>query len=70
LGTEQFSRVKLGIGRPSENDDIAKFVLSPFPVEEWKQVVANLPIAVDALKCLICEGAAVTMNRFHVRPSP
>jgi PTH1 family peptidyl-tRNA hydrolase len=70
LGTERFFRLKFGIGRPSENEDIAEFVLSPFPAEEWKQVVATLPIAVDALKCLICEGAAVTMNRFHVRPSP
>ena len=70
LGTEEFSRVKVGIGRPSENEDLAKFVLSPFPPEEWDQVVLTLPKAVDALECLICEGAAVAMNRFHVRSSP
>jgi len=70
LGTEEFSRVKVGIGRPSENEDLAKFVLSPFPPVEWDQVVLTLPKAVDVLECLICEGVAVAMNRFHVRSSP
>jgi len=68
LGTEEFSRLKVGTGRPLENEDLAKFVLSPFPAEEWEQIVATLPKAVDALECLICEGAAVAMNRFHARP--
>jgi peptidyl-tRNA hydrolase, PTH1 family len=69
LGTEEFSRVKVGIGRPPENEDLAKFVLSPFPAEEWEQVVPTLQKAVDALECLIDEGPAVAMNRFHVRSS-
>ena len=69
LGTEEFSRVKVGIGRPPENEDVARFVLSPFPAEEWGQVVSALPKAVDALECLIVDGPAVAMNRFHVRPS-
>ena len=70
LGTEEFSRVKVGIGRPSENEDLANFVLSPFPSAELDQINLILPKAVDALECLICEGAAVAMNRFHVRSSP
>jgi PTH1 family peptidyl-tRNA hydrolase len=69
LGTEEFSRVKVGIGRPPENEDPARFVLLPFPAEEWEQVVPTLQKAVDALECLIVEGPAVAMNRFHVRSS-
>lgn len=69
LGTEEFTRIKLGIGRPSDKEDLANFVLSPFLVEEWEQVIATIPKAVDALECLICEGPAVAMNRFHARPS-
>jgi len=53
-----------------ENEDLAKFVLSPFPPVEWDQVVLTLPKTVDVLECLICEGVAVAMNRFHVRSSP
>ena len=70
LGTEEFFRLKVGIGRPPDNEDLAKFVLSPFSGEEWEQVVATIPKAVEALECLICEGATVAMNRFHVRSSP
>lgn len=69
LGTENFTRVKLGIGRPAEEEDTATFVLSPFPTEEWGQVAVTLSKAVDVLECLISEGAAVAMNRFHVPTS-
>lgn len=69
LGTEEFSRVKVGIGHPPENEDPARYVLLPFPAEEWGQVVPTLQKAVDALECLIVEGPAVAMNRFHVRSS-
>ncbi len=69
LETEEFSRVKVGIGRPQNNESLANFVLSPFSSEEWEQVVSILPKAVDALECLICEGPGIAMNRFHVRSS-
>lgn len=66
LGTENFTRIKLGIGRPAEEEDAATYVLSPFPTEERGQVAATLSKAIDVLECLISEGAAVAMNRFHV----
>ncbi|WNM60103.1 aminoacyl-tRNA hydrolase [Candidatus Nitrospira allomarina] len=69
LETEEFSRIKVGIGRPQNNESLANFVLSPFLSEEWEQVGSILPKAVDALECLICEGPAIAMNRFHVRSS-
>ncbi len=69
LETDEFSRVKVGIGRPQNNEDLANFVLSPFLPEEWEEVISILPTAVDALECLICEGPGVAMNRFHVRAS-
>ncbi len=66
VGTEEFSRVKVGIGRPQKNEDFANFVLSPFLSGEWEQIVSILPKAIDALECLICEGPDIAMNRFHV----
>jgi len=69
LGTENFTRVKIGIGRPAEEENVATYVLSPFPTEKWELVAATLSKAVDVLECLIFEGAAVAMNRFHV-PNP
>lgn len=69
VGTEEFSRVKIGIGRPQINDSLANFVLSPFLSEEWEKITSILPKAVDSLECLICEGPDIAMNRFNVRSS-
>ena len=33
--TDQFTRVRVGIGRPADKDDIVDYVLSPFEKEEW-----------------------------------
>lgn len=35
--TDQFTRVRVGIGRPAGNEDIADYVLSPFEKEEWER---------------------------------
>jgi len=65
LESEDFTRLKVGIGRPPAHVDPAQFVLSSFLPEERKQIETMLPKAVDALECLICQGASIAMNRFH-----
>lgn len=65
LGTERFCRLKVGIGRPFDGEDVAQYVLSAFTQGEREQVNAVLPKVVDALECLICQGASVAMSRFH-----
>ena len=67
LGTKDFCRLKVGIDRPPVNEDPAQYVLSPFAQHERERVNAVLSNAVDALECLIQEGASVAMNRFHAR---
>lgn len=68
LGTENFSRLKVGIGRPSIQEDPAQYVLSPFAPDECVQVESVLPRVVEALECLMGEGISVAMNRFHSLP--
>ncbi len=65
LETEEFSRVKIGIGRPEVQEDPAHFVLSPFTRDEWTTMEKTLHQSVDVLECLISEGASKAMNRFH-----
>ena len=67
LETEQFCRLKVGIGRPPANQDPAEYVLSPFSVEESQQMGSLLTRAVDALESLIVEGVPTAMNRFNKR---
>lgn len=65
LETEDFCRLKVGIGRPPDDEDAADYVLSPFSHDECGQVDALLPKVVDALECMMSEGIPVAMNRFH-----
>lgn len=67
LGTAQFVRVKIGIGRPAPWQDSADYVLQPVSHEERKGFEPTLDRAVDALECLVHRGAAVAMNEFNVR---
>jgi PTH1 family peptidyl-tRNA hydrolase len=67
IGTSQFVRIKIGIGRPAPYQDAADYVLQPFTREEIEILNPCLDRAVDALECLIHRGAAVAMNEFNVR---
>ncbi len=68
LDTENFCRLKIGIGRPHDNEDLSHYVLSPFSPDEGEQVDAVLPRVVDALECVMSEGIPAAMNRFHAPP--
>jgi len=70
LETQDFCRLKVGINRPPDDEDPAQYVLSAFAQHERERVNAVLSNAVDALECLIREGASVAMNRLHAPPPP
>jgi len=70
LETEDFCRVKGGIGRPPDHVDPAQYVLSSFSQDQRVQIEKMLPKAVEVLECVICYGAAMAMNRFHSAPPP
>jgi peptidyl-tRNA hydrolase, PTH1 family len=67
VGTSQFVRIKIGIGRPAPRQDSADYVLQAFTREETKVLNPCLERAVEALECLIHRGIAVAMNQFNVR---
>ena len=65
LNTEEFLRVKLGIGRPHANLPTEKYVLSPFPAEEAENVAQMIERGAQAVVTLLAEGLAAAQNRFH-----
>lgn len=67
LGTPQFLRLKIGVGRPAPGRDAADYVLEPVPNSELAVFEPCLERAVDALECLIHRGPDVAMNQFNVR---
>lgn len=67
LGTPDFARLKIGIGRPATGRDSADYVLASISTDELAVIEPCLERAVDALECLIHRGPEVAMNQFHVR---
>lgn len=67
LGTQQFVRLKIGIGRPAPGQNSADYVLEPVMKDEMAVFDPCLERAVDALECLIHRGPEVAMNQFNVR---
>lgn len=70
LGTENFLRVKLGVGRPSPGMSAEKYVLSPFPAEDAENVAALIETAAQAVATLLVEGLTAAQNRFHRASAP
>jgi PTH1 family peptidyl-tRNA hydrolase len=65
LHTEEFLRVKLGIGRPPPQMPTENYVLSHFPADAAENVAQLIERAAAAVDCLLREGLAATQNRFH-----
>ena len=65
LGTDEFSRLRIGIGPVPDAWDPADFVLSKFGASERPTVDETIDRAVDAVECWVKEGIAVGMNRFN-----
>ena len=69
LDTEEFLRVKLGIGRPPPHLPGEKYVLSHFPAEDADKVTQLVERAAQAVVTLLAEGLAAAQTRFHGEPA-
>ena len=65
LGTDDFPRVRVGIGKGEAPDDLAAYVLSEFPPEDVLVVQEIVGWAADAVACLLREGAEEAMSRYN-----
>lgn len=65
LGTKDFQRVRIGIGRPPGRKDPAAFVLEPFTAAERPQVPGVCERAADAAELLIGLGLEAAQNQVH-----
>ena len=65
LGTGDFYRVRVGIGRPSGRQDVADFVLSNYSTNERKELPIQLVDAADAIEVLITEGLEKAQQKFN-----
>lgn len=67
LGTKEYLRVRVGVGRPPGRMDAADFVLRDFAKPEQKDLPWLLDAAADAVELLATEGLERAQLRFHTR---
>lgn len=65
LGTQEFSRLRIGIGPVPDHWDAADFVLSRFAADERPVIDDTIQRAADGVDCWVVEGNAVSMNKFN-----
>lgn len=65
LGSRDYVRVRIGIGRPSGPVPPRAYVLQPFGADERPHVDAAIERAGDMIASLVTDGIATTQNRFH-----
>lgn len=65
IGTKDYLRVRVGIGRPPGRMDVADFVLKDFSATERKTLPFLIDTAADAAEKVVLEGLTAAQNAFH-----
>ena len=65
MGTQDFARLRMGIGRPPGRMDAASYVLQSFSKGDQEMLNAFLDRAVDAIDCFQQYGLETAMNRYN-----
>ena len=66
LGSQEFPRVKLGVGaKPHPDFDLAAWVLSTFSAQEEKALLVSLENGAQAALTIIDQGTAAAANNFN-----
>jgi PTH1 family peptidyl-tRNA hydrolase len=69
VGTGDFVRVRVGIGRPPGRQDAADFVLKDFSSAERASLPSLLADAADAVEAIAVDGLTAAQQRFHSPPT-
>ena len=65
LGSQEFKRIKIGIGNPTGNIDLVSHVLGKFSKEEMEVVEKSSESAVEAIEMIIKNNLLGAMNKFN-----
>lgn len=67
LQSDQYARLRIGIGPRPPDIDQADFVLSAFTDEERRTITNVMPRLAETVECWMQEGIETAMNRFNTR---
>jgi len=64
LQTDQFPRIRIGVGRP-QFGDLADYVLGKFPKEEVPTIIETIERAALASEAMVVDGISLSMNKYN-----
>ena len=65
LKTQDFDRIRIGVGDKPPQMNLADYVLSRFFKEEWQDMIAGVTYATDAIEAILAEDTIAAMNKFN-----
>lgn len=65
LQEDKFPRIKIGVGRPVEGQDLADFVLSGFRREERMAIEQSIEKSAEAVEAIVKHGLDRSMNEYN-----
>lgn len=65
LGTKEFKRLRMGIGRPTDRTPIVNYVLQPFTKNEREAISLSIVHSADACESWLREDFSQVMNKFN-----
>jgi len=65
IGTQDFIRVRVGIGRPPGQQEVSDFVLKDFSTAEKKDLALTLETGSDAIEAILVDGLMKAQQQFH-----
>lgn len=69
VGTDEYARVRVGIGRPPGRMAAADYVLQVLRKEGLTDLQVSAQVAADAAESIVAHGVATTMNHFNEKPA-
>jgi PTH1 family peptidyl-tRNA hydrolase len=70
LGTTNFPRIRIGIGRENLIDDVTDYVLSKIPPSQAEKLEEAVVSAAEAVLSIISDGLTAAMNKFNQSACP
>ena len=65
LQSENFPRVRVGVGQPKEDETLVEYVIGYVPNEEYERLEIGIDKAKEAVKVFLKDGIETAMNKFN-----
>ena len=65
VGSENFARVRIGVGRPPAGWTVIHHVLAPFSTEDAPKIRAAIDYLLPAVESIVTDGVDFAMNRYN-----